>query len=707
MSENVGDPSNYSVCADAVKFVPSGAPTIDIKRAHYYLWSFQTGRPYLVVVDGGAITYYEVKDDGDNVVEPGELRLESDPPADVVTPRDYTAERQNFANWFTYYRRRSLAAIYAISKVITSMSGVRIGIRSADANLIQPVVNIKSGGEDQTSTLLNRLWSLYFVGGTPLRTGLEHVGRCFDKDDGFKLDGTAGNDSPYETVENGGACQQAFVIIVSDGVYTNESLLNASIGNEDGDNGPPYADTSSKTLADIAMYFYERDLATGLDDELATNTMDDATHQHMVTYGVSFGVPGTLDPDDYDEDLKHKTTGAYIAWPDPITPGVGAPERIDDLWHATVNGRGAFFSANNPEELVNSLLLVMMNIESRVASNAAVSVNGDELYESVSNETLMFQSSYSSDGWTGDVKAYQLNTSTGQVITTSYYWSAADELETTTWTGRVIATFDGSVGQPFRFDSPGISDAQKLLLDTDAAEAEKILKYLRGDRSNEVSNGGAYRNRFYKLGDIVESAPCFKNGMVYTAGNDGMLHAFDAQTGEERFAYIPNLVFDNLYHLADPNYAHRFYVNLTPKVEDVSISGVARTLLVGGLGKGGKGYYSLDVKNPGSITTESALAGRVRWEYPDNATVASEWNDLGYSFSEVAIVRSNDASNDWVVIFGNGYNSVNGHAVLVVLKAADGTLLETKYFSSFYGTIRTVKERALKLGVVYWMEIAQ
>jgi len=676
MSVNVVDASRDSVCADAIKFVPSSAITTDIKRAHYYLWSFQTGKPYLVIVDGGAITYYMVKDDGDNVVEPGELRLESDPPADVVTSREYTAERQNFANWFTYYRRRSLVATYAISKVITSMSGVRIGIRTIhDDNLIQPVVNIKSGGEDDTSTLLNRLWPLYYIGGTPLRTGLEHVGRYFDKDDGFKLDGTSGIDSPYETVENGGACQQSFVIIVSDGGYSDQSLLNTSIGNADGDNGSPYADTWSRTLADIAMYYYERDLATGLDDELGTNPMDDATWQHMVTYGISFGVPGTLEPADYDENLKD-ADGDYIAWPDPISPGNYAPERIDDLWHATVNGRGSFFNANNPEELVDALLLVMMNIESRVASNAAVSVNGDELYESLSDETLMFQSSYCSDGWSGDVKAFGLDTTTGQVITTSYRWSAADKLETKTWNTRVIATFDGSQAQPFRFDSPGLSDAQKLLLSTDAEEAELMMKYLRGDRSKEEANGGTYRNRFYKLGDIVESSPYFHSGVVYASGNDGMLHAFDAQTGEERFAYIPGLVFENLRYLADPNYTHRFYVNLTPEIEDVSLSGVERALLVGGLGKGGKGYFALDVKNPTSITTETALANRVLWEYPKNATAESERNDMGYSFSEVAIVRSNDVSNEWVVIFGNGYNSVNGHAVLVVLKAADGTVLK-------------------------------
>ena len=49
--------------------------------------------------------------------------------------------------------------------------------------------------------------------------------------------------------------------------------------------------------------------------------------------------------------------------------------------------------------------------------------------------------------------------------------------------------------------------------------------------------------------------------------------------------------------------------------------------------------------------------------------------DMGYSFSRPAVVRSNDDSNEWVVIFGNGYNSEESHAMLYVLDAAGGRLI--------------------------------
>ena len=73
-------------------------------------------------------------------------------------------------------------------------------------------------------------------------------------------------------------------------------------------------------------------------------------------------------------------------------------------------------------------------------------------------------------------------------------------------------------------------------------------------------------------------APVFENNIIYVGGNDGMLHAFNTQKfdhnftrdpapGDELFAYIPNLVFENLAELTSPNYDHKFFVDLTPTVK--------------------------------------------------------------------------------------------------------------------------------------------
>jgi type IV pilus assembly protein PilY1 len=681
------------VCADAVKFIPVGAPAaINVTNAHYYVWSEQENKPFLVVLDG-EIKYYEVV--GNNIVV-GLLPTTS-PPTDIVTGRTYAQERQNFANWYSFYRKRWLTTVASMCKVISDLEGVRVGFRSINGNVVQPVLPVNVEGlTDGTSTILNTLKSFRQVRNpamTPLRTGLEMVGLY------YHMTETTGNleseleVSPIET-DGGGACQQNFAVIFTDGSWNGGA---SGKQNEDGDNGAPYADEYPNTLADVAMYYYENDLAPDVENNVPTNFYDKATWQHMVVYGVTFGVQGQLNPDDYDLYNIDSDQRVYPVWPTPLGSNSDAKAaKIDDVWHATVNARGKYFSASNPQELLASLQEVMRDVMSRIGSGASVSINGEELNAG----TVVYQSSYSTNGWTGDVKAYSIDSDTGEVLRDTYLWSANEELNSIDFNSRIIATYNGSQGIPFRHTY--LTAVQKLQLDEDPAVGEDMVDYLRGDHSLEAKNGGTFRNRDFirpsgltrdnKLGDVVHSEPVYHDSVLYTGANDGMLHAFDATNGQELFAYVPNRVFPNLKDLIDPDYGHRFYVDLTPYAKAINVNAegdsvdndgdgdtdeageiMARTLLVGGLGKGGKGYYCLDVNNPLSIANEDELAGRVMWEYPKATTVQAEKDDLGYSFSQAYTINSNEG---WIVIFGNGYNSTNGNAVLFVLDAVTGTLVK-------------------------------
>jgi Tfp pilus tip-associated adhesin PilY1 len=691
-----------TACADAVRFVPAFTDTIDIKRAHYYTFHdsdgdgvIDPGEVYLVIIDSGSIDYYQFTDaDGDDVVDVGELLPVpgNNPPAAVVTGRTYLEERQNFANWYSYYRRRLFTVIYATAKVLVNVKGVHVGFYSFDGRLIQPILSVGVSGVDETDNLLNTLYGLYIhVGDTAMRQALNNVGRYFDVDD--KDDGGIGS-SPYWSAEDGGACQQAFAVIMSDGYYNGSA---PSIGNIDGDNntdfdGPPYSDDYMNTLADIAMFYYERDLASGLDDMVPTSPLDSASHQHMVTYGVSYGVSGTLNPDNYD-----MRSGPYPAWPNPKD---GDDEKIDDLWHASVNGRGIYLNAKNPFDLVKAMLIVMQDIESRMGSASSVSVNGDELYKTLGANVMMYQSTYHTDGWTGDVKAYEIDLVTGDVLTASPLWSASAQLDIQNWdSGRIIATYDGVTGLPFRFDS--LTVELKDLLDanwtTDGTNARNILNYVRGDASNEQQNGGSFRDRLHKLGDIVHSSPVYKDGVIYTGANDGMLHAFDATNGDELFAYIPKLVFNNLKELKEPLYSHKFFVNLTPDTEliydladadgldndndgtvDEADEMKPRKILVGGLGKGGKGYFALDITAPSSIVTENDLASKVLWEYPRPHIVSI----TDASNAAPIVVTTSSAhgfsTGDRVIIEGvQGNDGANGTWAITVVSSTTFSLNST------------------------------
>jgi type IV pilus assembly protein PilY1 len=667
---------------------------LTVPWSHYFVKA-NNGTIYLVIIDGKAKEnrYYTFTTDGGTVPldKMVLVSLDPSPPTDIV--RDHDADLQNFANWFTYDRRREFVAKDAIARVLKELDGVRVGLLGINEKVIVPLkpVNAVISGEfkDETDAIIETLYAYKSGGGTPLKQGLEKVGEYYRKNNG-NLEGKKG-DPPYPA--DGGACQQSFTIVVTDGYYSDND--HNSVGNADGDNDNkawggnqvPFKDAYSDTLADIAMHYYATDLIPELDDKVPTNKWDRAPHQHMVTFAVAFGVSGTLDPDDYEDDrnsehyMKYITKkeppreyGAYVVWPD--VPGNRQSESIDDLWHATVNGRGVFVNAGQPQKLVEGLLGIIKDIKGRQPTSAAsVTVNGDWLFGEIGPDVLIFQGSYSyiEDEWAGEVSAYRLNQTTGKVITDPPVWLASEKLQAKVWDTRNILTFDGDQsGQ--RFEYGDLTDDQKQKLGSDLndgsvadVKAENTANYIRGKDLNSNAN------RSIMLGDIVHSSPVFIDDVVYVGANDGLLHAFKASDGTEIFGYAPYLIFNHLKDLADPGYDHRFYVDLTPTVQKglELLGGTGfEAILVGGLGKGGMGYFALDITNPLAMSEDQVL-----WEFPRQDTAGADADDMGYSFSKPAVVRSYSASHPWIVITGNGYNSINGKSVLFILDAATGAVI--------------------------------
>lgn len=231
------------------------------------------------------------------------------------------------------------------------------------------------------------------------------------------------------------------------------------------------------------------------------------------------------------------------------------------------------------------------------------------------------------------------------------------------------------------------------------ASGANLVNYLRGQTGYEDSPSNPPVNRLFRyreaiMGDALESRPSFvgkplfsytdsgydsfksansgRAGTVYIGTNDGMLHAFDASNGKERWAYVPSMVIPNMWKLADKNYAnlHTNYVNGDPIISDICVSGcnsagaVWKTILVAGLNGGGKGYYALDITAPG---TPSLL-----WEFS-----ASNDSDLGYTFGNPVITKKADGT--WVVLVTSGYNNTTGGSpgkgFLYVLNASNGSIL--------------------------------
>ncbi|WP_194711570.1 pilus assembly protein [Noviherbaspirillum soli] len=658
-------------------------------------------------------------------------------------------ERRNFANWYSYYRTRILAMKTALTRAVRDLdSNYRIGYSTigyagteSGNNAFLPIGDFNAA---QKNALYAKLAVLVQpASGTPLRGALSKAGRLY----GAKIAG-AGDPVQY-------ACQQNFAILSTDGYWNSNvglgvdegttygplDLSGAPVGNRDGTlprplhDGTPAANAAgvaggaSDTLADVAAYYYDTDLRTpalnncrgalGLDvcaNQVPATSADPATHQHMTTFTLGLGVSGTLA---YRSDYPTAASGDFADivggvknWPPPNDFG---PSRIDDLWHAAVNGRGLYFSAADPAMLASTLSGTLAALRARLGSAAAAASSN---LEPVPGDNLVFAASYRNVQWDGELEARTVDPASG-AVSQQVLWSAQAQLRRQAQDGsRVIHTdapaSPGTRLKPFTWQN--LSDTEKAHFNSLCAPAarltqcgdfnaaqlalatgERLVNYLRGDSSAAGGSGALFRPRDRVLGDIVNAQPLYvgapafnyadaghaafraagasRAARVYVGANDGMLHAFHvsgADAGKEAWAYVPAPMLPRLYLLADRNYAamHRPYVDASPVAGDICPNAPAacaagdwRTILVGGYGAGGRGYYALDITDPD--------APRALWQY-----TAADDSDLGLGFGNPVIAKNPDGA--WVVIFASGYNNAvpgDGKGYLYVLNAASGSLI--------------------------------
>ncbi len=673
--------------------------------ARYYLWT-DTNTNKLVDTNDAHVPV-EIRPANEPFIHTSGNRLD----CVAALACTYAEEIQNFANWFSYYSRREHAAKNAIGK----FAGGTINMRLAYATLHNnggSNIDIASMNIDPTSgnkrTLLDGLYKTQSDGGTPLRQTLDDTGRYYECVNP-NIFGASGTACPILPQSAGGACQQNFTVLMTDGFWNGSSptpAVNNTDGPDPGDtafDGDPYADSFQDTLADVAMHYYERDLS-GLPNQVPiTPGIDDANHQHMVTYTVAFGLEGTLDPFDTQTPGVPNDTDpndpSFVGWP---SPSPNTTTTLDDMWHAAYNGRGEYLSANNPTELNRKLTDALASIIDRTGSASAVALNSGTL----STTSKVYQARFNSADWSGQLLAIQINPD-GSLGSTA--WDAGELLKSQTTREIITRNTGTNAGVAFQWGTIDIAQRNELDINPGTGSADGLgaqrLAYLRGDHNDEVANGGSFRNRpnNFVLGDIVSSGPVFvgtppfaypesldpnyagfKQGpassrteMVYAGANDGMLHGFDAATGEEKIAYVPGYVYPELRELTDTNYSHRYFVDGTPTASDVYYGSSWHTVLVSGMHAGGQGLFALDVTDPGNFSETQAPALAL-WEFTD-----ADDKDLGYTFGKPAIIKMKN--DQWAAVFGNGYNntendgatttSTTGNAVLYIVDIETGALI--------------------------------
>ena len=747
--------------------------------------------------------------------------------ANANTPcllRSYTEEIQNFANWWSYHRRRELTAKAAIGQVIDNITGMRVGFGTINGSGQRQNASI-SGSSTTNGTnkeqLLDNIYDIQSSGGTPLRGGLVEAGNYFACSGTTPfgnavcgLDTSLTAPGGYAITEPAGTCSQNFTVLIADGDYNDQTgnypPVNGAVSNSDNDassssytdhlddggsngdvpfsfDGAPYASATDDSLADIAMYYYERDLNSTLNNKVPKACgVDENPGQHMVTYTVNFGVQGALDPTTLpvhprrgyaDTACVSDLPGtAFAGWPTNVAGS--SADRLDDMIHAAYNGRGEYISAENANALSNSLSQAITSIAKRLGSASAVTFNSSTL----NTNTRLYQARFNSTTWGGELYSFTV-ANDGSIGTTSTWGTnqGAQELldaRNLTTSPRAIVTYDPTIapsGAGTQFTWATLTAAQQNDLKTlpngtldgtgtADSDAQLRLDYIRGDRTCETSTCNIrVRNRIGgRLGDIVHSDPTyvgtavqnypegngvpfgdystsdtysrFKQGnqitnysftstetaatrtpMLYVGANDGMLHAFNANNGEEIWAYIPNSLFADttsdagIHRLTDPNYTHKYFVDMPTVVSDAyirtpqDVNKKWRTILVGGLRGGGRGLFAIDVTDPDYIINatgsvrETRAAANIMWEFQGNASDTLGDEHLGFTYSEAAIVPlrlnnnpNDDADIEWFVVVGNGYENPNTSgtnpyaAKLYLIKLAgpdDGTWTEgTDFF---------------------------
>lgn len=666
-----------------------------------------------------------------------------------------SAEQQNFANWYSFYRNRALATISAAALAFYDLSPeVRLSWQSlkdcTSFTSTSTNSNCRNNAFKAYSTahkgqLYSWLQRIPFSGGTPLPDAMIRAGNYYSEDRPWqKNPGGTGN-----TSDNTYACRPSYHIMMTDGIWgTAASSTPASFRHDNGTftlkdgreyNGQhPYKDSQNNTLADLAMHYWATDLRPTLNDGLTpymphksgndtTNYWDPrndpATWQHMVNFMMGLGLTEALDNPKIPWTGSTHAGPGYQAllngeeWPKASTSG--GNNNVYDLWHAALNSRGEFFSVDTPEAMVQAFTDILSRINDRTTTAARPAVSASFVSDNDGNnlQSNVYATQFSSEDWSGQLTKTLVNAN-GQTTELWNIQTANQSLDPLDRQVMMAASSNNSTGGLKDFTWANLGTLQSLLnIDPDSLvgaqdnRGEQRVAYIRGERSGEGDTTPKFRKRNNRtvMGDIINSSPAVvgtpaylayladaienplgnrasyksyaafretyqkssvnnpdgRPEMIYVGGNDGMLHGFNAATGREEFAFIPTEVIKNLYRLTGQNYSgagHRYFVDGSPIVRDVYFGDDEgwRTVLIGTLRAGGRALFALDVTDPTQI--------KLLWEFG-----TTQDSDLGFTFAQPEIVRLH--TGQWAVLQGNGYDSTDDKAALLVIDIKSGDLI--------------------------------
>jgi len=510
-------------------------------------------------------TIYTVNATGSYIPQSFNAGWPTSPSAPLVTsdngmPGQYTGNYLNYIYFVLNDQQRAnipqVTRVQAMKEVLVTFINrsdqMRMGLTRFNydqgGTVVAPCGASEAELRNEISNLTANTW-------TPLAESMETLVNYFSD---------SGPSAPIES-----SCQKSFIIVVTDGLPTQDVDVSSYLQDQDEDHddpgncgsiGSPYPNSyiCSDHFDDVAEYLHHTDIRPDL-----------AGEQHLHTDVIGFNEDGRL------------------------------------LQDAADNGDGLFFNATNAVELSQSIEYAILDILQKISAGGAVAVTSTE---SGTNDRI-YRAKLAPLDWQGFLECYTLpyNKRNPPV------WEASSILSARSKSSRNIFTALG--GNRMNFDTAHANLLWGPMGLIDSAAATEMITWARGNPMPGLRN----RHNWY-LGDIVHSSPIVigppagfaptaeyqafadahanRRSVVYVGANDGMFHAFAADNGDELWAFVPEFALPAFSAMADSGYCHKYTCDLTATVKDIRVNGVWRTMLVAGGGRGGSAVFAMDVTDP-------------------------------------------------------------------------------------------------------------
>jgi len=572
--------------------------------------------------------------------------------------------RNYIASGGDQYEKKIDIAKQVMTDFLNTINGVRIGamlFNYSEGGYVQST--IKSLTPDNRSQLISDFNSITPSTWTPLAETLYEAGLYYKGGPSYFNSGVVYT-SPIQFY-----CQRNYIIVITDGKPTQDrnNILPTVIGDRDGDqrepigapNDPNYPDNGSDYLDDVAKYLYDTDLRTDL-----------TGIQNIVTYTIGFTI------------------------------------NSDILERSAALGHGRYYYCNNAQELSNAFQNIVAEIIEKTSSFVAPIVPVSRMERTTAGDKIylaLFQPKQNSM-WSGNIKKFGVSQQNagniyigdildknnlpalddqGQILETAYsYWTTlgmdgsdvekggVGEVLMRRSTARNIYTYLGNVNltnSSNAFNNTNITPTMLGLSAGDTSGRDKLVQFVQGyDAYDDDSNGNVNEKREWLLGSFLHSRPLLIHyspqpdsiSVIYAGANDGMLHAFRDNDGEELWAFIPPDLLNKLQALrAD---VVESFIDGSPKAyitykDDGSVD---QAILIFGERRGGNRYWAIDVSDPYNPKLKWQInPDELNSSYAEIGATDPVTARKGQTWSSPNIGKIAYGSGEkWVAFIGGGYD---------------------------------------------------